>query len=180
MSILFIFHYIFLRLAKQSQFIPLQNAVYFITLPFLVRKIFTFYINDVLLFKFQGQRVMWNGSCFALYLMRRTFLAFTGCKKILEHTCILPFQETGNILNFCEVGLKISGVAPISSQAAIHFPNTSLASVSMASTERHTVAFLGTSDGKLKKVSYCIQLSNTFQRIVTEIAFWLSTDFSSC
>ncbi|XP_069694411.1 plexin-B isoform X4 [Periplaneta americana] len=60
--------------------------------------------------------------------------------------------ETGNILNFCEVGLKISGVSPISSQAAIHFPNTSLASVSMATTERHTVAFLGTSDGNLKKV----------------------------
>ena len=43
----------FLRLAKQSQFIPLQNVVYFITLPFLVCKIFTFYINDVLLFKCQ-------------------------------------------------------------------------------------------------------------------------------
>ena len=41
----------FLRLAKQSQFIHLQNVVYFITIPFLVRKIFTFYINDVLLFK---------------------------------------------------------------------------------------------------------------------------------
>ena len=41
----------FLRLAKQSQYIPLQNVVYFITLPVLVRKIFTFYINDVLLFK---------------------------------------------------------------------------------------------------------------------------------
>ena len=40
----------FLRLAIQSQFIPLQNVVYFITLPFLVRKILTFYINDVLLF----------------------------------------------------------------------------------------------------------------------------------
>ena len=39
-----------MRLAKQSQFIPLQNVVYFITLPFLVRKLFTFYINDVLLF----------------------------------------------------------------------------------------------------------------------------------
>jgi hypothetical protein len=51
MSILFIFHYIFLILAKQSQFIPLQNVVYFITLPFLVREIFTFYIDDVLLFK---------------------------------------------------------------------------------------------------------------------------------
>ena len=37
--------------AKQSQFIPLQNVVFFITLPILVRKIFTFYINDVLLFK---------------------------------------------------------------------------------------------------------------------------------
>ena len=32
----------FLRLAKQSQYIPLQNVVYFITLSFLVRKIFTF------------------------------------------------------------------------------------------------------------------------------------------
>jgi len=41
----------FLRLAKQSQFIPLQNVVYFILLPFLVRKILTFYINDVLIFK---------------------------------------------------------------------------------------------------------------------------------
>ena len=41
----------FLRLAKQSQFIPPQKVVYFITLPFLVHKIFTFYINDVLLFK---------------------------------------------------------------------------------------------------------------------------------
>ena len=41
----------FLRLAKQSQFIPPQNALHFITLPFLVHKILTFYINDVLLFK---------------------------------------------------------------------------------------------------------------------------------
>ena len=40
-----------LILAEPSQFIPLQNVVYFITLPFLVRKIFSLYINDVLLFK---------------------------------------------------------------------------------------------------------------------------------
>jgi len=51
LSILFIFNYIFLSLAKQSQFIPLQNVVYFITLSFLVHRIFTFYVNDVLLFK---------------------------------------------------------------------------------------------------------------------------------
>ena len=48
---LYFFIYIFLRLAKQYQFIPLQNVVYFITLLVLVRKIFAFYINDVLLFK---------------------------------------------------------------------------------------------------------------------------------
>ena len=48
--IIYIYIYIF-RLAKQSQFIPLQNVVYFISLPFLVRKIFTIYINDVLLLK---------------------------------------------------------------------------------------------------------------------------------
>ena len=48
-----------MRLAKQSQFVPLQNVVYFITLPFLVRKIFIFYTNDVLLFKcpFPGTKV---------------------------------------------------------------------------------------------------------------------------
>ena len=73
--------------------------------------------------------------------------------RLLKEYSICMLQETGNILNFCEVGLKISGVAPISSQAAIHYPNTSLASVSMATTERHTVAFLGTSDGNFKKVS---------------------------
>jgi hypothetical protein len=47
----YLYFIIFFRLAKRSQFIPLQNVVYFITLPFLVRKIFTFYIYDVLLFK---------------------------------------------------------------------------------------------------------------------------------
>ena len=47
----FIIYIYFLKLAKQSQFIPLQNVVYFITLLFLVLKIFTFHINDVLLSK---------------------------------------------------------------------------------------------------------------------------------
>ena len=48
--ILFIFHYIFVRFAKQSQFVPLQIFVYFIKL-FLIRKIFTYYINEVLISK---------------------------------------------------------------------------------------------------------------------------------
>ena len=80
MSVLFIFNCIFLRHAKQSQFIPLQNVVYFITLPVLVRKIFTFYINDVLLFKcpIRGPRDYAQGhfhgkkydACFAVNMSR--------------------------------------------------------------------------------------------------------------
>ena len=48
----------FFRLAEQSKFSPVHNVVYVKTLPFLVRKIFTFYINDLLLFKcpFPGRK----------------------------------------------------------------------------------------------------------------------------
>jgi len=41
---------IYLRLSP-SLFIPPQNVVYFLMLPFLVRKIFTLYINGVLDYK---------------------------------------------------------------------------------------------------------------------------------
>ncbi|XP_076249106.1 plexin B [Calliopsis andreniformis] len=59
---------------------------------------------------------------------------------------------TGNILNFCEVGLKISGMSPIVGQAVLHFPDEFITSITVANTESHTVAFLGTNDGVLKKV----------------------------
>ncbi|XP_015599759.1 plexin-B [Cephus cinctus] len=59
---------------------------------------------------------------------------------------------TGNILDFCEVGLKISGVSPIIGQAVLHFANAYVTSITVTNTESHTVAFLGTHDGVLKKV----------------------------
>lgn len=55
-------------------------------------------------------------------------------------------------MNFCEVGLKISGNEPISTQAAISFPNDLITSITLATTEKNTIIFLGTSTGILKKV----------------------------
>ena len=55
-----------MRLAKQSQFIPLQNVVYFITLSFWVRKIFTFE-NRVLRRVFGPKRNEVTGESRKLY-----------------------------------------------------------------------------------------------------------------
>lgn len=60
--------------------------------------------------------------------------------------------STGNILNFCEVGLKISGLYPIRSTSIINWNDTLITSVAVSVTGLHTVAFLGTSNGVLKKV----------------------------
>lgn len=60
--------------------------------------------------------------------------------------------STGNILNFCEVGLKISGLYPIKTMSVIHWNDTLVTSVTMSVTGVHTVGFLGTNNGILIKV----------------------------
>ena len=74
-----------MRLAKQSQFIPLQNVVYFITLPSLVRKIFTFYINDVLILKMSISR--------AKGLNWFTPLCITSKKRLKRSSCPCAYHE---------------------------------------------------------------------------------------
>lgn len=58
----------------------------------------------------------------------------------------------GNVYSFCSVGLKISGVAPIVAYSLFDFDNESVTSVTAAITEPHTLAFLGTTNGLIKKV----------------------------
>lgn len=62
------------------------------------------------------------------------------------------FQSIGNIYNFCSVGLKISGVAPIDSQAIFTYDNVSVTSITATNVGPHTLAFLGTTNGSIKKV----------------------------
>lgn len=74
----------------------------------------------------------------------------------------------GNIPNFCEVGLKISGVTPIVGNAALVFPNIALSAVATASTGRHVLAFLGTVDGKLKKVLLSGPVPTEYEEVVVD------------
>ncbi|KAM8702809.1 hypothetical protein ACLKA7_005158 [Drosophila subpalustris] len=76
----------------------------------------------------------------------------------------------GNIYNFCNVGLKISGVSPISAQALFHFDNVSVTSVTATTTtdQQHSLAFLGTETGSIKKVLLSGQKPGEYEEIVVD------------
>ncbi|XP_043657313.1 plexin-B [Drosophila teissieri] len=76
----------------------------------------------------------------------------------------------GNIYNFCSVGLKISGVSPITAHALFHFDNVSVTSVTATSTtdQQHSLAFLGTSKGVIKKVLLSGQSPGEYEEIVVD------------
>ncbi|XP_066956195.1 plexin-B-like isoform X2 [Macrobrachium rosenbergii] len=70
---------------------------------------------------------------------------------ILDGKC--PQKGTmGNILSFCEVGLKISGPSPVMGRAALRLPRTLVTGVQAIAAATHTVSFLGTNTGTIKKI----------------------------
>ncbi|XP_022252680.1 plexin-B-like [Limulus polyphemus] len=58
----------------------------------------------------------------------------------------------GNIFSFCMETLKLNGTVPVTATAAVTFPSVTLKSVTITTTFQHTVAFIGTDNGYLKKV----------------------------
>lgn len=76
--------------------------------------------------------------------------------------------NAGNVPNFCEAGLKISGVTPIVTNAALVFNGTSLSAVATASTGRHVLAFLGTSDGRIKKVLLSAPSPAEYEEVIVD------------
>ncbi|GBM37592.1 Plexin-B [Araneus ventricosus] len=61
-------------------------------------------------------------------------------------------SQGGNIFNFCGESLKLNGSLPLTSFPVITYENMTLSSVVATTTSHHTVAFIGTRNGLLKKV----------------------------
>lgn len=69
--------------------------------------------------------------------------------SILDGKC--PYGS-GNVHDFCSAGLKISGIAPIVANSMFHFHDELITSVACLIVGSHNIAFLGTNEGKIKKV----------------------------
>ncbi|XP_015793717.1 plexin-B-like [Tetranychus urticae] len=77
--------------------------------------------------------------------------------------------RAGNILNFCNEAVKLNGTLPLTSKPVITYNNTTLTGITVTTNEQHTIAFLGTSSGHLKKVlisSY--DAGHEFEQIVVD------------
>ncbi|XP_054745360.1 plexin-B isoform X1 [Anastrepha obliqua] len=74
----------------------------------------------------------------------------------------------GNIQDFCTVGLKISGSSAITSQALFNFDNVSITSVTATTTGPHSLAFLGTEAGTIKKVLISGHNAGEYEEIVVD------------
>lgn len=95
--------------------------------------------------------------------MQKTFFVFLNLLVDALHFLFVEhfinffkffFHQTGNVFNFCNEAVKLNGSLALRSQAAtVYRDGTILTAVTAAATGQHTVAFLGTNYGSVKKVS---------------------------
>lgn len=79
----------------------------------------------------------------------------------------LSSKTGGNIFNFCGEALKLNGSLPITATPVITYENVTLSSVVATTTSHHTVAFIGTRSGFLKKVLIADE-AEEFEEVVVD------------
>ncbi|XP_076325026.1 plexin-B-like isoform X2 [Tachypleus tridentatus] len=75
----------------------------------------------------------------------------------------------GNVFNFCKEALKVNGSVPITGLAALVDNNITYSAITTTVTAQHTVAFVGTKDGRLKKVLLSSrEMAEEFEEVVVD------------
>ncbi|XP_022239400.1 plexin-B-like [Limulus polyphemus] len=75
----------------------------------------------------------------------------------------------GNVFDFCKEALKVNGSVPITGFAALIDNNVTYSAITTTITAQHTVAFVGTKDGRLKKVLLSSrEMAEEFEEVVVD------------
>uniref|UniRef100_A0A182MEQ8 Sema domain-containing protein n=1 Tax=Anopheles culicifacies TaxID=139723 RepID=A0A182MEQ8_9DIPT len=75
----------------------------------------------------------------------------------------------GNIFSFCHVGLKISGVTPVIASARFAFgEGVSLTSIAVTNIGPHTLAFVGSNNGWIRKVLLSGREAGEYERLLVD------------
>ncbi|RWS29609.1 Plexin-B-like protein, partial [Leptotrombidium deliense] len=90
--------------------------------------------------------------------------------------CPVP-GRTKTAPNFCNESLKLNGSLPLITNAVITYPNTTLTSITATTTGQHTVAFVGTSEGALKKIIIASERqAEEFEEVIVDKGFPILPD----